>query len=80
MRIKSNIILSNNKNFRKKDIHTNRYFELVEKEHLLFKKKFGNSQKIITSKKFIRTNNCCVCKSKKYKSFVIKFGFQYVKC
>ena len=34
MKIKSNIILSNNKNFRKKDIHTNGYFEVVEKEHI----------------------------------------------
>ena len=80
MRIKSNIILNNKKNFRKKDNYTVKYFDLVDKEHLLFKKKFGNNNKIILEKKFVTLKNCCVCKAKKYKSFVIKFGFQYVKC
>tara|TARA_A100001015_G_scaffold259992_1_gene304349 strand:+ start:792 stop:1778 length:987 start_codon:yes stop_codon:yes gene_type:complete len=80
MEILRNIILSDNKNFRKRDKRTNKYFSLVEKEHKLFEKKFRNKSKIVSSALFINKKNCSVCNSNNYKNFIIKFGFQYVKC
>lgn len=79
MQTLQNVILSDNKNFRKKDKTTNKYFSLVEKEHKAFNK-FRKKNKIILSKNFVDEKKCSVCNSSNYKKFIIKFGFQYVKC
>ena len=69
MQTLQNVILSDNKNFRKKDKTTNKYFSLVEKEHKAFNK-FRNKNKIILSKNFVDekiNHDCC-------NKILIRFG------